>query len=350
MAEAPAAPASLEEVAEITPVFLIIEDNDDLRNGWVKRFKHEGYVAHGAKDAKGARKRAGELNGPAIAIMDWELKDSDVNGAELLPEMIEIARPHPIAAIFVSGRDDLERERKALAIKGVVGYYTKPVTFARLAARILPAKQALQAELDKRALEAEAKRLLEEAHMAEEEQRRLARLATHDHLTGLFNHEGFFAMGRQIVREVRRDQKPLTGVFFDANKFKRINDEIGHDFGDSVIKACGECFHALVRDTDLVGRWMGDEFHLLCRNTTEDQGKVLAAKIVDALHSLDLVDLLGNPLNLRFSVGVATLAPEQLGPDDDETLKRLIKESEIEMYKDKGQTEAHRSVPNTGGE
>ncbi len=122
-----------------------------------------------------------------------------------------------------------------------------------------------------------------------------------DHLTRGANR---YAMEEAIVRELQRTQRfghPASLVICDIDGFKFINDAYGHSVGDRVLKEVSEALSRHCRNTDLVGRWGGDEFAILMPNTTDASAAAVAEKLRAAVRTAQL------PFNLRVtaSFGVA---------------------------------------------
>jgi diguanylate cyclase (GGDEF)-like protein len=85
-------------------------------------------------------------------------------------------------------------------------------------------------------------------------------LATKDPLTGVLNRRGVEEKVIDLTAIARRQERPVSVTFVDVDGLKAANDTYGHDFGDSVIMAVAHALRSLVRESDLVGRWGGDEF------------------------------------------------------------------------------------------
>lgn len=127
-----------------------------------------------------------------------------------------------------------------------------------------------------------------------------------DILTNLYNRaELNNQFGREIDR-ARRYNRPLSVILLDLDHFKRINDELGHLAGDAVLVDFAQVARAAVRGEDVVGRWGGEEFLVLCPETTGDQALALADRIREQVQS--------HPFQTgkqhTVSAGVATLRPE----------------------------------------
>lgn len=129
----------------------------------------------------------------------------------------------------------------------------------------------------------------------------LERLSNTDTLTGLNNRrrlDDFF--NQQIIESIRYD-KPLSIILFDIDHFKRINDNLGHDVGDQILVALATLVSDSVRNADMLGRWGGEEFMLICPNTDIYGATRLAELLRNTIASHDF----SIPLSIRCSFGVA---------------------------------------------
>lgn len=133
---------------------------------------------------------------------------------------------------------------------------------------------------------------------------RLEQLATTDGLTGLFNKRALLEMGAQKVKSAIRFNKPLALLVCDIDHFKKVNDTYGHDVGDVVIKGVAEVLRRVKRDTDVVGRFGGEEFVVVCEETDARGATQLAERIRVELENTTFHTDRG-PLSVTCSVGVA---------------------------------------------
>ncbi len=156
----------------------------------------------------------------------------------------------------------------------------------------------------------------------------LERLALYDPLTGLPNRALFGDRLRQVL--TRRGRETATAVYFlDLDRFKRINDSLGHSAGDAVLREVAERLTAVVRPEDTVARFGGDEFTVLC----ESVGGVLeAVAIADRLQRplRQPLRLGGAELRLSASIGVALVEAGEGGDG-----QRLIEDADAAMYRAK---------------
>jgi diguanylate cyclase (GGDEF)-like protein len=151
------------------------------------------------------------------------------------------------------------------------------------------------------------------------------RLAITDALTGCHNRRFFDEVERREVERHRRYGTPLSVVFLDVNRFKRLNDSLGHDRGDTVLWMLGNLLKGQVRQSDYAIRWGGDEF-LLLLSCGVDEARTKATSLKASFDQERIAAAL--PPYLGISIGVAAVAP-------DEGLRAAIREADSQMYSDK---------------
>jgi diguanylate cyclase (GGDEF)-like protein len=140
--------------------------------------------------------------------------------------------------------------------------------------------------------------------------------ATRDTLTGCYRRHYFM---EELTREAllaKRSQMPLSVLFIDIDFFKRLNDTYGHVVGDDVLRQVGGMFLSMIRRSDIVARWGGEEFVVLLRNTTLDAAHVVAERWRESVSETTLHTDAG-PLGVTVSIGVScSLEPDNRVPDD----------------------------------
>lgn len=112
--------------------------------------------------------------------------------------------------------------------------------------------------------------------------------ASNDSLTGLYNRRVFEERIHSMMDSARRYNNPLSMVSMDLDRFKEINDNLGHQKGDEVLKAVAGVLKNAVRSTDLLVRMGGDEFILILDNTDLKHGRVLAERLCAAVDELNI--------------------------------------------------------------
>lgn len=126
-------------------------------------------------------------------------------------------------------------------------------------------------------------RLEKEAALRIEVEKQLEHQANHDALTGLYNRRKFDEILAYEIYRARRYKSELTLVFCDLDYFKNINDNHGHEMGDTILKLFSDKLKESVRETDVVARWGGEEFVILLLNTVSKQSERMADAIRETI-------------------------------------------------------------------
>jgi diguanylate cyclase (GGDEF)-like protein len=160
---------------------------------------------------------------------------------------------------------------------------------------------------------------------------KLAHLAHYDALTGLANRALFSEQTEEALARLRQKSEHFSIVMLDLDRFKAVNDSLGHAIGDLLLQAVARRLHLLVRDCDSVARWGGDEFAVLRRLDKDQKNDAisLANKILESITKP--YDLDGRKVVIGTSIGI-TLAPHD-GSDAD----ALIRNADLALYKAKAE-------------
>lgn len=158
----------------------------------------------------------------------------------------------------------------------------------------------------------------------------IAHLAFHDSLTGLANRALVLDHLELAVAQAQRDHKRVAVLFVDLDRFKNINDSLGHPIGDSLLVEAATRLRGVMRETDTVGRMGGDEFLILLPQLDDSAVTVQAAqKILDVLALPFRIQ--GYELYVTVSIGVSVY------PRDGCNGETLIKHADLAMYRAKDQ-------------
>ncbi|MEZ4259775.1 MAG: sensor domain-containing diguanylate cyclase [Polyangiaceae bacterium] len=156
----------------------------------------------------------------------------------------------------------------------------------------------------------------------------LETMATTDGLTGLLNKRAMLDAAEQRVAAAARFKRKLSVLVTDIDHFKKVNDTYGHDVGDQVIRGLGAVLTRQKRNTDVVARFGGEEFVVLCEQTDEDGALLLAERIREELERTKFQSANGS-LSVTCSVGVATF------PGGGTTWEELFKAADEALYASK---------------
>lgn len=156
----------------------------------------------------------------------------------------------------------------------------------------------------------------------------LVRLAHYDNLTTLPNRVFFNEILNKAINHAKRHKKVLAVLFIDIDRFKNINDALGHTFGDLVLKEMGARFSALLRTGDILARLGGDEFIILLNDIDHPKyAGPVAEKLLNACAMPLKIE--SHEFFLTASIGVSVY------PEDGDSLEDLQKNADMAMYKAK---------------
>jgi diguanylate cyclase (GGDEF)-like protein/PAS domain S-box-containing protein len=160
---------------------------------------------------------------------------------------------------------------------------------------------------------------------------RLWRLANRDSLTGLLNRRRFHEeLARELAAAGRRDEGGAL-LIFDIDRFKDINDSLGHPAGDSLLARMGKHLEGRIRATDTLARIGGDEFALILPGCDLQEAREIAEQLVKDLAKGPSVRIAGRERPVTAGVGVA-----EFGPGTGRTGEELLVEADLAMYRAKG--------------
>lgn len=151
-------------------------------------------------------------------------------------------------------------------------------------------------------------------------------MAKHDALTGLANRTAIVQEMEDAVARQRRRGDPFSVLLLDLDRFKQVNDTLGHPAGDALLREVAARLKAFMRETDVLARLGGDEFAIIQAGGADQRGAAhaLAGRIVEVLTSPFNID--GNTVNVGASIGIA-LAPEHASDPQD-----LLKMADLALY------------------
>jgi diguanylate cyclase (GGDEF)-like protein len=265
---------------------------------------------------------------PGLILLDVRMPDMD--GFELCRRLKAEERTRAIPVIFISASVETEGKLEGFEA-GAVDFITKPFNEAEVLARVATHLALHQARQE---LEHKNAQLLTEVAERKQAELKLEVMATHDYLTGLPSRALLLDRFTVAAALGRRNRTRLAVMSLDLDKFKSINDTLGHDAGDQVLKAVGMRITQVLRVSDTFARVGGDEFIsvMVVASQIED-ATIMAQKILDSFAEPLSID--GHQLQLSTSIGIA------MYPDNAEDLETLTKKSDTAMYysKDHGRSQ-----------
>lgn len=157
---------------------------------------------------------------------------------------------------------------------------------------------------------------------------RLKHMAYHDPLTGLANRNKLEQFINHMLASARRHQQSFALLFFDLDRFKNINDTIGHEAGDLLLQIIAERLRSTVRGTDLVARLGGDEFVLVITDVKKTEAVALISqKILESI--MKVIVIKGQEIYITTSIGIS------LYPYDGQNMQTLMKNADLALYRAK---------------
>lgn len=250
-----------------------------------------------------------ESKKPDCLIIDYDMPG--INGVELLDLLKSNSLLDELGIVFLTGQGD-ERIAVEAMKHGAHDYISKSaITPDRLNRAIGDAMAQ--------------SRLYQEV---QEKNRQIELLAYRDPLTGMLNQMAFETAVNSALSSAKRHGHNLALLFIDLDHFKNVNDTLGHDIGDLLLKEVCVRIESCLRQEDIIARMGGDEFAIaLTELRHEDDAGIVAQKIIDVL--VEKFVLNGKEAHIGASIGIGTF------PDSENTFMGLLKHSDIAMYRAK---------------
>lgn len=283
-----------------TPTVLAIDDSELIHRLLKTRLQGERLELHNATSSADGLKKAIALN-PDVILLDIAM--DGMNGFELLEKLKEDPRTRNIAVIFISATSEAMDRVKGLDM-GAIDFISKPFDAFELKARV---RSALRTQ-----------------HLV----KMLEQKAQIDGLTGLWNRRYFDQRMIQEISEAKRYSRPLSLVLCDIDRFKRLNDQFGHPFGDFVLDRVAQKLSG-GRTSDIACRYGGEEFGLILPSTNIQQGHEVAERLRIEIESI----LWLNKPDLVVTASFGICDTENVG--EEATPEALLEMTDSALYKAK---------------
>ncbi|MBD6618358.1 EAL domain-containing protein [Komarekiella sp. 'clone 1'] len=287
---------------------------------------------------------------PDLILLDIMMPE--VDGYEVCQRLKASELTADIPVIFISALDDVFDKIKAFRVGGV-DYISKPFEFEEVLVRVqnqLALRTAqleilnLNTELEQRVkqrtweLEKALQILQEEISSRQELQNQLLDIALHDSLTGLPNRVFFIRrLEKALNRAQQKSNYHFAVLFLDCDRFKVINDSLGHLVGDELLIAIAHRLQACLMPVDTLARLGGDEFGILIENLTDISMAIQLAERI--LQQLALTFKLSRyEVFMNVSIGISW------GNKDYERPEYLLRDADTAMYRAKAQGRARYHV------
>jgi diguanylate cyclase (GGDEF)-like protein len=298
-------------VAEPSQSVLVIDDSILIHELIEARLRSEGLLFVRAFDSTEGFALA-VARRPDLVLLDLDLPGT--TGLDLCRRLKSDPATIHIPVVFLTSASDPAIKSAALDL-GAIDYVTKPFDPVELRARIRAALRT--------------KRY----------QDLLSTRAQVDGLTGLWNRSYFDARVREEVTAAIRYRRPLALAMVDVDHFMNLNDAYGHPFGDLVLQRIGAALTVVVRTSDVVCRYGGEELVVIMRETAGDAAFRAAERMCEGIAAIRVVHK-GQPVSVTASVGVAS--SDEVKPLSHEALLRAADQA-LYRAKSDGRNRASRA-------
>ena len=298
---------------------LVVDDHEDNIELLRARLEARGYEVFGASDGQAALDQVEHVI-PDLILLDVMMPKMD--GMEVVRRLKANKNLPFIPVIMQTALDSTENKVEGLDA-GADDYITKPINFAELEARVnsLLRFKKLQSELEATnvllaAANAELSAKKEELSEAND---KLRRISLTDGLTDIDNRRCLEDRLHEMWQHSLRLHEPIALIMCDIDKFKSVNDNFGHQAGDSVLKEVAQLLKGEAREIDRVGRYGGEEFLLILPGTVLDAAVTFAERLREKVdrHTFTYS---GGTLTRTISCGVAAAPHPRV--NDQEALLR----------------------------
>lgn len=274
---------------------LVADGDPSLRAQLIGLLRDAGLDVIEAEHGRSAFELATELR-PQILIADWSLPE--MSGLDL----IRALRENPVGrGIYILILAEGEPALVEAFRSGVDDFMSKPLKPEVLAARMRAGQRVFRLQQELEQDRDELRRFAAELAVAN---RKLQQLVLTDALTGFPNRRYAMERMQQEWAVSDRTKRALSCMMVDVDQFKQINDTWGHDVGDRMLQRTAAALKEALRAQDVVCRLGGDEFLVICPDTTLDAVLVGAERLRKAVASVE-IEIPNGPLKSSVSIGVA---------------------------------------------
>ena len=281
---------------------ILLVDDSPIDIAALSQILQDEYTLLTAKDGLSCLEIARMAN-PDLILLDVLMPG--MSGFEVIQEL----KKNPVTAetpvIFITGLNKPQDEEKGFLL-GAVDYISKPFTPAVVRLRVRNQIQIIN------------------------QIRHIFHLSTTDELTGIGNRRYFYEQLEQEWQRALRDERPISFIIMDIDKFKHYNDQYGHMQGDYVLKVVADTVkNSLTRATDKCARWGGEEFVAILPGTDLNGAREVAERIRIGIEKLVLQLSTGKTTSVTISLGIHCVVPSR---GEETSLNKLISDADAALY------------------
>ncbi len=294
---------------------ILIAEDDPVSNRLLESILSKwNYDVITTSDGKEALEVLNSEDPPRIAILDWMMPK--LSGVDVCSRIRKNEDNNYIYMILLTAKNQKEDIIKGLA-SGADDYITKPFDSHELELRLKAGRRVIELE-DK-----------------------LKHQAFHDHLTNLPNREQFLSrLGRVNKRSKFIEDNMFAVLFLDLDRFKIINESLGHVRGDELLVAVAERIEVSTRPSDIIARFGGDEFAVLLNNIKDKRDATIVADRLQQDFSMPF-DLSGHKVTTTASIGIA-MSESNYDSEED-----ILRDADLAMYRAKAGGKARYEIFDT---
>ncbi len=289
---------------------LIAEDDPSFRSLIEEKLVAWGYEVLIAENGDAALKILQVDDPPKLALLDWRMPG--LQGVEVCRIVRERKKEPYTYIIMLTGQqsnEDLVTGMEA----GADDYITKPFKHNELRLRLRAGRRIIE---------------LQNELLAARDTFRTK--ASHDSLTGLWNHAEIFEILAHELSRAVREEKCVAVIMADIDFFKKINDAFGHLAGDVVLRSAAERMHSLMRSYDFIGRYGGEEFLVILPDCSLEYASTFAERLRLSV-SGNIIDTPEGRIQVTLSFGVAVSSKDRL-----KDAYSLVNAADKALYRAKG--------------
>ena len=290
---------------------LVVGDQKSIRNPLCSVLRAAGHEVFEAADGRQGLAMAIELQ-PQIMLVDLLVEGMD--GIELTRTLRQFKVGRSIYVLILTSRDDDEKLVQAFEA-GVDDFLSMPVKPRVLAARLRAGQRVVRLQEELARDQEEIRRISAELSVTNQQ---LEEVGMTDMLTGCPNRRSAMDRIQQEWATATRSQRPLACMVINIDNFKQVNDIHGHEAGDTVLKLVAGSFKDEMRAQDVLARTGGDEFLVICPDTTLEAAVACAERMRAGVETLPIVC---GEKNARGSVSVGVAVRDTTTADTDALIR-----------------------------